>query len=557
MAIKVEIYDTTLRDGTQGEGISLSVADKIKIAHELDRLGVDFIEGGWPGSNPKDVEFFRRAATIPWQHATICAFGSTRRARGSVDDDANLRALIDSDAPVLTLVCKSSVLHVREVLETTLDENLAMIQDSVRYLTGQHRRVIHDAEHFFDGFLLDRAYALATLRAAWQAGAERLVLCDTNGGTLTTAVAEIVRAVRATLGPEIPLGIHTHNDAELAVANTLAGVEAGATHVQGTINGYGERCGNANLCSIIPNLQLKMGYDCLPPASLHRLTSTAHLVAEVANVVLDNQKAYVGHSAFAHKGGIHVAAMRKTVLSYQHIDPAQVGNEQRILISELSGRGNVLAKIDQANLGTAYRPDAAQTAAIVTRIKELESRGFQFEGAEASVELMIQRANPDYHAPFEVLDFLVVTERRGTTDILSEATVKVRVGDSVMHTAAEGDGPVNALDQAMRKALIGSYPELAGVRLQDYKVRVVDGAAGTAAIVRVLIESANERRVWTTVGSSPNIIEASWLALSDALAYAILLARQELQSDETEVPVPDAEHVPAAHGSSAHGGRSQ
>ena len=528
MGSRIEIYDTTLRDGTQGEGISLSASDKIKIARELDTLGVDYIEGGWPGSNPKDVEFFQRASAMTWGHATICAFGSTRRAGSLAHADANLQALLDSAAPVLTLVCKSSVLHVREVLETTLPENLAMIGDSVAYLRGQGRRVIHDAEHFFDGFLLDPEYALATLRASLAAGAERLVLCDTNGGALTHQVAEITRAVRAALDSAAPLGIHTHNDIELAVANTLAAVEAGADHVQGTINGYGERCGNANLCSIIPTLQLKMGYECLPPENLRRLTNTAHMVAEVANAVLDNQKAYVGHSAFAHKGGIHVAAMRKTAHSYQHMDPTLVGNEQRVLISELSGRGNVLAKMDQgglAGLGAAYRPDPQQAAAIVAQIKDLESQGYQFEGAEASVELMIQRASPGYQAPFTLLDFLVVTERRGALDVLSEATVKVRVGDTVMHTAADGDGPVNALDQAMRKALIGFYPELSRVRLHDYKVRVVDGAAGTAAIVRVLIESANERRSWTTVGSSPNIIVASQQALSDALAYAILEAR--------------------------------
>jgi len=528
MGSRIEIYDTTLRDGTQGEGISLSASDKIKIARELDTLGVDYIEGGWPGSNPKDVEFFQRAAAMTWGHATICAFGSTRRAGSLAHADANLQALLDSAAPVLTLVCKSSVLHVREVLETTLPENLAMIGDSVAHLRGQGRRVIHDAEHFFDGFLLDPEYALATLRASLAAGAERLVLCDTNGGALTHQVAEITRAVRAALGSAAPLGIHTHNDIELAVANTLAAVEAGAGHVQGTINGYGERCGNANLCSIIPTLQLKMGYECLPPENLRRLTNTAHMVAEVANAVLDNQKAYVGHSAFAHKGGIHVAAMRKTAHSYQHMDPTLVGNEQRVLISELSGRGNVLAKMDQgglAGLGAAYRPDPQQAAAIVAQIKDLESQGYQFEGAEASVELMIQRAGPGYQAPFTLLDFLVVTERRSALDVLSEATVKVRVGDTVMHTAADGDGPVNALDQAMRKALIGFYPELSRVRLHDYKVRVVDGAAGTAAIVRVLIESANERRSWTTVGSSPNIIVASQQALSDALAYAILEAR--------------------------------
>lgn len=519
---RIAIYDTTLRDGTQGEGISLSVADKMAIAEKLDALGVDFIEGGWPGSNPKDAEFFALAARHHWQTATICAFGSTRRAGITPAEDTNLRALVESQAPCLTVVGKTWVLHVTDVLETTLEENLAMIQDSIAYLRGHGRRVIYDAEHFFDGYKANAEYALHTLRAAVAGGAECVTLCDTNGGTMTADVEHIVRQVSLALADQsVEVGIHTHNDCELAVANTLAGVQAGATQVQGTINGFGERCGNANLCSIVPNLALKLGYDCLLPDSLTRLTETAHFVAEVANVVLDNQKAFVGVSAFAHKGGIHVSAMRKNARTYQHIEPQVVGNQQRTLVSELSGRGNVLSLVDSQIHAIGYRPTAQQITSIVNDIKDLESKGFQFEGAEASVELMVRRSDPTYSAPFHLVDFLVMIERRDGREVIAEATVKVRVGDVVIHTAADGDGPVNALDSALRKALLGFYPQLGVARLHDFKVRVVDGAQGTSAVVRVLIQSGDGRATWTTVGSSPNIIEACYIALADSLEYAI------------------------------------
>ncbi len=521
---RIAIYDTTLRDGTQGEGISLSAADKIKIAHRLDALGVDYIEGGWPGSNPKDAAFFRQARAETWRHATITAFGSTRRPHAPVADDPNIQALLDAKTTCVTLVGKSWTLHVAEVLETTRDENLAMIAESIFYLRGQGRDVLYDAEHYFDGFKADPDYTLDTVRAARDAGAACVILCDTNGGTLPEELAAIVEGTREALGPAVQLGIHTHNDSELAVANTLAGVRHGATQVQGTINGYGERCGNANLCSIIPNLQLKMGYDVLPPEQLGALTELAHFVGETANVALHNAAPYVGRSAFAHKGGIHVSAMRKVAASYQHIEPAVVGNHQRVLISELSGRGNVLSKVEEAIAsrvgGAIVTEQDART--LVQRIKAMENDGYQFEGADGSFHLLIKRMEKGYQPPFELIDFIALVERRGSAALVSEATVKVRVGDEVIHTAGEGNGPVNALDDAVRKVLAGFYPALRDVHLLDYKVRIVDGSAGTSATTRVTIESGDGHESWTTVGSSANIVEASWLALSDSLEYAIL-----------------------------------
>jgi 2-isopropylmalate synthase len=518
---RITIYDTTLRDGAQGEGISLSVADKLKIATKLDWLGVDYVEGGWPGSNPKDAEFFRQARTRTWDHAKITAFSSTRRPGIAVERDPTMVALLEAGTEWVTLFGKSWTLHVEEVLETTRGENLAMIAESVSYLRGKGRGVFYDAEHFFDGFKADREYALATITAARDAGAVCIILCDTNGGTLTDDMVAIVDRARDALGQDVPLGIHTHNDCELAVANTLAAVRRGVTHVQGTINGYGERCGNANLCSIIPTLQLKMGYEALPPERLSALTEVAHAVAETANMTLHNAAPYVGHSAFAHKGGVHVSAMRKVATSYQHIDPALVGNQQRVLVSELSGRGNVLAKAEEAHAaGSAVSESQART--LVQRIKVLESDGYQFEGADGSFQLLIRRMDPDYRPPFELIDFLSLVERRAGAGLISEATVKIRVGEEVIHTAGAGNGPVNALDAAVRKVLIDFYPALRDVHLLDYKVRVVDGASGTAAITRVLIETGDGRDSWTTVGSSPNIIEASWLALADSLEYAII-----------------------------------
>lgn len=521
--MKVTLYDTTLRDGAQREGISLSVEDKLRIAAALDRLGIDYIEGGWPGSNPKDVEFFARIGELELEHAVIAAFGSTRRVGVAVEDDENIQALVSSGTQVVTVFGKSWDKQVRYVLETTCDENLRMISESVAYLRSRGREVIYDAEHFFDGYRDDPEYALATLRAAADAGADAIVLCDTNGGTLPGRVTEIVTAVKGEI--DVPLGIHAHNDSDTAVANTLVAVSAGATHVQGTINGYGERCGNANLCSVIPALVLKMGCDCTAAGRLARLTETAHYVSELANLPLDPHLPYVGASAFAHKGGVHVNALGKWEGSYQHIDPSQVGNRRRVLISELSGRSNIAHKARELGIELAEGSD--QAVRVLERVKALELEGFQFEGADGSVELLIRRSNPDYQPPFELLGFHVLVRERNGGGMASEATVKVRVRDQVMHTAAEGNGPVDALNAAVRKALLPFYPRLAAVHLTDYKVRILDGAAGTAARTRVLITSSNRYRSWSTVGSSPNIIEASWLALADALEYGLLIAEKE------------------------------
>ena len=515
----IQIYDTTLRDGTQREGISLSCDDKLRVARRLDELGVTFIEGGWPGSNPKDAEFFARALDIPWKRARIAAFGSTCRVGGGPEDDANIRALLDSGAPVCTVVGKTWTLHVTDVLRTSLDDNLRIIEKSLAHLVAQGRRVIYDAEHFFDGWRADPAYALETLRAARRGGAETIVLCDTNGGSLPWRVAEVVRAVKGAL--EHPLGVHTHNDGECAVANTLAAVSEGAVQVQGTINGYGERCGNANLCSIIPALELKLGRRCLPEGSLRTLYEVAHFVAEVANLPPDEHLAYVGKSAFAHKGGIHVADMRRNEESYQHVDPKLVGNEMRVVVSELSGRGNLLAKAEEFGLASA--PGGAVGDLLAT-IKELEARGFSFEAAEASVAMMMKRQAPGYRPPFELVDFLVNVEHRSGRGIFSEAMVKVKVDGEVLHTAAEGDGPVNALDAALRKALLPRFPRIAQLQLADYKVRILDGSEGTAAVTRVLVDMQDGPRRWSTVGASTNIIEASWCALVDALEYGLTTA---------------------------------
>jgi 2-isopropylmalate synthase len=515
----ISVYDTTLRDGTQREGISLSVEDKLKIARCLDEAGFAYVEGGYPGSNPKDVEFFARVNELHLRRARLVAFGSTRRPNVSTPD-LNLTALTDVDTPVVCIVAKSWLLHVDKVLATTPDENLAMIGDSVAYLQRSDREVIYDAEHFFDGYKDNPQYAVATLRAAHTAGASWLVLCDTNGGCLPDEVGAIVRATRDQLPGSARLGIHTHNDGELAVANALAAVAAGARQVQGTINGYGERTGNANLCSIIPNLQLKLGYRCLDDDQLRRLTDLSHYVSEVANLAHDTHLPFVGASSFAHKAGLHVNAVLKSSRCYEHIAPELVGNRQRILVSELSGRSNILVKAQQ--LGVDLDDKSSDVRRALDMLKRLENEGFQFEAAEASFELLIRRLRPDYRPPFELVDLLVLVERRSSAGIISEATVKIRVGDDVLHTAAEGNGPVNALDAAMRKALLQFYPRLTSVHLIDYKVRVLDGNDGTGAVVRVSIESSDGQSSWGTVGSSPNIIEASSLALADALEYALL-----------------------------------
>lgn len=513
----IYLYDTTLRDGTQREGISLSLDDKLKIAARLDAFGMHYIEGGWPGSNPKDVEFFRRAPSLGLSHARLAAFGSTRRKNTRPADDANIQALVGANTPVVTLVGKSWDLHVIEILEATPAENQAMIEESVAYCKSLGKEVIYDAEHFFDGYKADPEHALATLEAAARGNADCIVLCDTNGGSLPWEIEHAVRQAIERLG-DVPVGIHTHDDGGCGVANSLAAVRAGAIQVQGTINGYGERVANANLCSIIPDLQLKMGLECVSAEQLVQLTDLSRYVAELANLTHDDHLPYVGASAFAHKGGIHVAAMLKHAASYQHIDPVQVGNQQRSVVSELSGRGNLIDKIRQYELN----PDNIDVPKVLDQIKQLEAQGFTFEGAEASVELMLRRTHPAYVPPFEMTDYWVMVQRRRARGTIVEATVKVRVGPKIMHTVAEGNGPVNALDAALRQALIDVYPQISGVRLEDYKVRILDGENNTAATTRVLIETRQGTRRWSTVGASPNIIDASWRALADSMEYALI-----------------------------------
>lgn len=515
----IQIYDTTLRDGTQSEGFTLSGHDKIRVAQRLDELGVAFIEGGWPGSNPRDAEFFERAREYAWQTALIAAFGSTCRAKGGPEDDANLQALLESQAPVCTIFGKSWNLHVTDVLLTTLDDNLRIIEQSVAYLRAAGRRVIYDAEHFFDGYQADPGYALETLQAAIRGGAETVVLCDTNGGTMPWRLEQILQALKAAI--QHPFGIHTHNDGECAMINALLAVRAGAIQVQGTINGVGERCGNANLCSIMANLELKMGLRCLPDGGLAKLYEVSHFVDEVANVTPNDHLAYVGKSAFAHKGGVHVAAMRRSEQSYQHVAPEQVGNKMRVVVSALSGRANILSKAEEHGVEVG---GVENVVGVLNDVKELEARGFSFEAAEASVAMMLRRQQPDYRPPFALVDFLVNVEHRQGRGIFAEAMVKVKVGDEVLHTAAEGNGPVNALDIALRKALMGHYPQIAAFHLADYKVRILDGQNGTDAITRVLIDTRNTTRLWSTVGASANIIEASWQALVDAIEYGLSLA---------------------------------
>ncbi len=517
--MNVLIYDTTLRDGSQREGISLTANDKLRIARLLDEFGMAYIEGGWPGSNPKDAEFFERAKDQDWKYARLAAFGSTCRVGGNPADDPQVRALLDAATPVVTVVGKTWTLHVADVLQTTLEENLRIICESLAYLKSQRREVIYDAEHFFDGYRADPDYALATLHAALDGGADSITLCDTNGGSMPWDIETATRDVRRHY-PKLTLGIHTHDDSECAVANSLAAIREGCTLVQGTINGYGERCGNANLCSIIPDLELKLGLKCLPDGHLPRLTNLAHAVAEIANLAPDDHQAYVGRSAFAHKGGIHVAAQRRNATSYQHIVPDRVGNQTRVVVSELAGRGNVLSKAEEFHLD-----GVASAANVVQRIKELEARGFHFESADASVELMLRREEKGYHPPFELLDFMVVVESRTGRGLFAEATVKLRVNDHTVHTVSEGNGPVNALDNALRKGLREFYPGIDNFHLADYKVRILDGDSGTAAMTRVLIDTANHVQRWSTVGASTNIIESSWLALADAVEYGLTVAR--------------------------------
>ncbi|MBI2171685.1 MAG: citramalate synthase [Chloroflexi bacterium] len=520
----IELYDTTLRDGAQQEGISLSVEDKLKITQRLDEIGVSYIEGGWPGSNAKDAEYFQRVQGLPLRNAVVAAFGSTRRARATAEGDANIRALLASGAPVVTLVGKTWDLHVTHVLDTTLEENLGMLSDSIAYLRSKGRRVFLDAEHFFDGFAANPQYALQCLRAAAHAGAECIVLCDTNGGTLPHQVRDMVVRVKGEL--PTPLGIHTHNDCDVAVANSLAAVQAGAVQVQGTVNGYGERCGNANLLSVAANLKLKLGVDCVTEEQLSRFTEAHRYVSEIVNMPPNGSQPFVGSSAFGHKGGLHGSAVAKLEDSYQHIKPALVGNSTRMLVSEMAGRGSIAYKLRELGLGDGVPTEKVR--ALLEEVKQRESQGYQYEGAEASFELLVRRALDGYARPFELVDYMVIVESRRSRSSsasdgpLSEATIKVRVGQEVRHTAAMGNGPVNALDGALRQALVQDYPRLSAIRLVDYKVRVVDQGAGTGATVRVLIESTDGAHTWQTVGASPNIIEASWLAVADSLEYWLL-----------------------------------
>ncbi len=529
--MKVQLYDTTLRDGAQQEGISFSVADKLKIVRKLDELGIHFVEGGWPGANPKDTEFFNKAKGLKFKKSVLVAFGSTRHPDSTAGKDAGLRALVAAGTKVVCIVGKAWDAHVTQVLDTSLDDNLRIVAESIGFLRSKRLTVFFDAEHFFDGYKANHEYAIRVVKAGARAGADCVVLCDTNGGALPSEITEAVKAVQKKVS--VPLGIHVHNDGELAVANSLAAVRAGVVQVQGTINGYGERCGNANLCSIIPDLKLKLGIDCIAEKQLAKLTEVSHYVAELANMAPSSHLPYVGTSAFAHKGGLHVSGIMKWQNSYQHIDPLLVGNQPNVVVSELSGKGNIVYKAKE--LGITLTSKSQQTRQILQQIKLLESRGFQYEGADASFEILLHRAQPQYKPPFELIDFMVVVERHrrpsreDESELLSEATVKVKVGDRIMHTAAEGNGPVNALDRALRKALVEFYPDLTVVELMDYKVRILEETAGTGSQVRVLIESSDGKKQWRTVGSSTNIIEASWLALADSMEYWLLKRNRNRQ----------------------------
>jgi 2-isopropylmalate synthase len=532
-AERVILYDTTLRDGTQREGLIVSLADKIKIARRLDEFGFAYVEGGWPGSNPKDVEFFAAARTMTWNNARLAAFGSTRHRSNRAESDPNLIAIVAAETPVVTIFGKSWLLHVRDVLGATPEENLAMVADSVAFPRAAGRELVYDAEHYFDGYKDDPAYALATLRAARDAGAGSLVLCDTNGGTLTEELVAILRASIAALAADSPSGaggagsgaaatdvvwgIHCHNDSELAVANSLAAVANGVRHVQGTINGYGERTGNANLVSILADLELKTPFEPVPSGRLAELTEMSRYVAEIVNIAPDDHQPYVGRSAFAHKGGVHGAATARASSAYQHVDPGQVGNVMRLVVSELGGKANTQLRAEQ--LGQQL--DGVDPKALSLIIKQLEADGLAFEGAEASFELLVRRHKAGYTRPFELCDYTVLVEQRGGAELLAEATVKVEVTGETLHTAADGNGPVNALDSALRKALGAFYPELDAVHLVDYKVRILDSEEATGAQTRVIIDSSNGVLEWSTMGSGTNIIAASCQALCDSLEFAI------------------------------------
>jgi 2-isopropylmalate synthase len=516
-ASMIEIYDTTLRDGTQGEGITFSVADKTRIAERLDAFGVHYIEGGWPGSNPRDIEFFEQAKHRTFRRARLAAFGSTRRKDTRVDSDEQVRLLLDAGTPVVTIFGKTWLLHVLEVLQTTREENLAMIGDTVRFLKEHGKVVVYDAEHAFDGSKDDREYALATWRAAEQAGADVVTLCDTNGGSLPAEIAELTRYAREHL--KVRLGIHTHDDIGLGVANALASVDAGATHVQGTLNGYGERTGNCNLTSVMPILEFKYRQPSVPPESLAQLKELSQFLDETANVRPNPRLPWVGAAAFSHKGGTHVNAVQKVIRSYEHIDPALIGNTRHVLISDLAGRSNIVMKARE--LGFDVTNTTPQLRDMLARIKDLEHQGYEFEAADGSLALLIRQALATRIHPFVVEAYHVSLRREAETSVC-EATVKVRVGKELAHTVADGDGPVNALDSALRSGLVKFYPQLEQVRLTDYKVRIIDSRSGTAATTRVLIESTDGISEWGTVGVNDNIVEASLHALVDSLEYALV-----------------------------------
>ncbi|MBL7085137.1 MAG: citramalate synthase [Candidatus Omnitrophica bacterium] len=519
---KVELYDTTLRDGAQTEGISYSVSDKLRIAQKLDSLGIHYIEGGWPGSNPKDMQFFNLIKRKRLKCAKICAFGSTVRPHLVPAKDTNIKALLKAETEIVTLFGKSWDLHVKYVLKTSPDENLKMISSSIKYLKDRGREVIYDAEHFFDGAKENFSYALKTLLAAQEAGADKIVLCETNGGMITSSLVKIIKKVQPKI--KVPLGIHTHNDSGMAVANTIAAVEEGCLHIQGTINGYGERCGNADLGVCIANLKLKLGIDCISDSQLKKITEVSHYVSEVSNMRHQPNQPFVGESAFAHKGGVHINAMVKHSLTYEHIKPALVGNKSRFLISELSGRTSILLKAKELELG--LEKDAPHTKKILKLLQDLEHQGYQFEAAEGSFELLMKKAMKKYKKFFDLESFRVIIEKKKDGKLTSEAAMKLKVNKIKEHTASEGDGPVNALDNALRKALLEFYPALAKMHLTDFKVRVLDERAGTAAKVRVLIQSQDEKDSWGTVGVSENIIEASWQALVDSIEYKLLKDRK-------------------------------
>ncbi|HHN65321.1 MAG TPA: citramalate synthase [Nitrospirae bacterium] len=516
---RIELYDTTLRDGSQAEEITFSVEDKLRITEKLDELGIHYIEGGWPGSNPKDAEYFRKVKKLDLKNARVVAFGSTRRASTVAEKDSNIQALLKAETGIVTVFGKTWDFHVTHALRVSLEENLDIIRDTISYLKPRLDKLFFDAEHFYDGFKANPEYAIQCLLAAKDAGADCIVLCDTNGGTLPEQIRRITTIVKREV--KHPLGIHAHNDSDCAVANSIEAVKIGARHVQGTMNGVGERCGNANLCSIIPNLQLKMGYRCLSEDQLRRLREVSRFVNEIANIRHFKRQPYVGDSAFAHKGGIHVSAITKSPETYEHIRPELVGNSRRVLISDLSGKSNILRKAEEFHIH--IEKDSPQLMEILSTIKELENEGFQFEAAEASFELLMKKTLGLHKRFFDLIGFRVIVEkRREGEEPLSEATIMVKVGGHIEHTAATGNGPVNALDNALRKALEKFYPELKNVRLYDYKVRVLAGSKGTSARVRVLIESGDDHERWGTVGVSENIIEASWQALVDSIEFKLL-----------------------------------